>query len=63
MDQQDTIIKLELKLSDVNQVLKHLGKIKYSQVAVLIANIQSQTLQQLNVPIPTVETNKETKDV
>lgn len=64
MEQQDIIINLELKLSDVNNLLRHLQKMKYSQVAVLIANIQNQTLKQMNLPIPQTETKKEEqKDV
>jgi hypothetical protein len=49
---QDKIINLELSLSEVNEVLTILGKGKYSRVAVLIAKIQSQTLKQVNVPMP-----------
>lgn len=56
---EDTIINLELPLADVNNILRQLGKGKYSQVAVLMAKIQSQALQAMNVPIP----SEDKKDV
>lgn len=59
--EQDTIIKLELPLADVNQILTQLGKGKYSQVAVLISKIQTLTLTQVNSQIPNLTEDK--KDV
>lgn len=53
--EQDKNINLDLQLSEVNEVLTILGKMKYSRVAVLIAKIQSQTLQQVNVQMPVEE--------
>ena len=55
---EDKIINLELPLSEVNKILTYLGGRKYSQVAVLVAKIQSQTLSQVNVKLPVDETSK-----
>ena len=52
---EDKIINLALPLSEVNKILTYLGSRKYSQVAVLIAKIQSQTLPQVDVKIPVDE--------
>jgi hypothetical protein len=52
---EDKIINLSLPLSEVNKILTYLGGRKYSQVAVLVAKIQSQTLQQVDVKIPVDE--------
>ena len=52
---EDKIINLSLPLSEVNKILTYLGSRKYSQVAVLVAKIQSQTLPQVDVKIPVDE--------
>ena len=59
---EDEIIKLELPLKEVNQILTWLSKNKYSQVAVTIAKIQTQTLQQVN-PSALNQAMAETKSV
>lgn len=58
----EQIIKLELPLKEVNQILGYLGQRKYSQVAVLVAKMQSQTLQQVN-PNAMTSVKSESKDV
>lgn len=59
---EDDIVKLELPLKEVNQILSWLGQRKYSQVAVIIAKLQTQTLQQVN-PSALNQALKENKSV
>jgi hypothetical protein len=40
-------INLKLNINEINELLKALGNMPYSQVATLIANIQAQASQQL----------------
>lgn len=48
---ENTLIKLELTLAEVNGVMASLGNMPYGQVAPLIDKIREQAIPQVPVPV------------
>jgi hypothetical protein len=46
------IIKLELTLDEVNQIMAALGNMPYAQIAPLVEKVKEQAVPQLPVPSP-----------
>ena len=53
---ENTLIKLELTLGEVNGIMASLGNMPYAQVAPLVEKIREQAIPQVPVPAPQEET-------